>query len=108
MHFISHLGELRNDMKEVGWDVDPSKEHNWSDMMEKVNGHVRSLNFGYNSQMIKKKIDYFNAFAVFKDAHTIQLTNKKGEVLEKTADKILIAVGGRPNYLNVPGAKEFC
>lgn len=47
MHFTSLLGEVRSDMQTIGWEVDPDKKHNWSAMMERVNGHVRSLNFGY-------------------------------------------------------------
>lgn len=95
-------------MKEVGFEIDPEKPHNWNTMMEKINGHVRSLNFGYRSSLMKQKIDYFNSFAQLKDEHTLTLTDKNGKVIEKTSDKILIAVGGRPNYVNVPGAKEYC
>ena len=108
MHYISQMGEYRSDMKGVGWDVNPETPHKWEDMMEKINSHVRSLNFGYRSQMIKEKIDYFNSFASMKDKHTIVLDDQKGKVEEKTAKHILIAVGGRPNYLDVPGALEYC
>lgn len=80
MHFVSSMGELRQDMGEVGWSVDSKTPHNWELMMEKVNGHVRSLNFGYKSTMIKNSISYFNALATIKDAHTIELKNKKDEV----------------------------
>lgn len=80
MHFIAHMGQLRTDMAEVGWEVDNKKPHNWEAMMEKVNGHVRSLNFGYKGTMIKQKIDYFNAMATIKDAHTIELKDKDGNV----------------------------
>jgi pyruvate/2-oxoglutarate dehydrogenase complex dihydrolipoamide dehydrogenase (E3) component len=41
------------------------------------------------------------------DPHTIELTNKNGDKQIKTAENILIAVGGRPNYLNVPGSLEY-
>jgi pyruvate/2-oxoglutarate dehydrogenase complex dihydrolipoamide dehydrogenase (E3) component len=37
----------------------------------------------------------------------LQTTNKKGEKKEITADHFVIAVGGRPRYPDVPGAKEF-
>lgn len=53
MHTVALMGELRKDMAEVGWELDPSRPHNWEQMMEKVNGHIRSLNFGYKSTMIK-------------------------------------------------------
>jgi pyruvate/2-oxoglutarate dehydrogenase complex dihydrolipoamide dehydrogenase (E3) component len=42
------------------------------------------------------------------DAHTIELTDAKGSVETVTTDKVLIAVGGRPNYLDVEGARECC
>lgn len=56
---------------------------------------------------MKLKVKYFNSFATFKDAHTIRLENAKGVVEEVTADKIIIAVGGRPSYPDIPGDKEF-
>jgi pyruvate/2-oxoglutarate dehydrogenase complex dihydrolipoamide dehydrogenase (E3) component len=46
--------------------------------------------------MIKLKVKYFNAFASFKDAHTVQLDDGKGGITTTTAEKIIIAVGGRP------------
>jgi thioredoxin reductase (NADPH) len=42
------------------------------------------------------------------DKNTIELTNAKGEKNIITSDKILIAVGGRPNYPQIDGAREFC
>ena len=57
--------------------------------------------------MIKSKVKYINAYASFIDAHTIQLDNGKGKIEKVTADKILIAVGGRPSYADIPGDKEF-
>lgn len=57
--------------------------------------------------MIKLKVKYFNAYASFVDEHTIQVDNRKGKVETVTADKIVIAVGGRPTYPGIPGDKEF-
>jgi pyruvate/2-oxoglutarate dehydrogenase complex dihydrolipoamide dehydrogenase (E3) component len=53
------------------------------------------LNWGYKSDLISLKVKYFNSYASFEDDHTINLDN--GKTQEKvTADKIIIAVGGRP------------
>lgn len=41
------------------------------------------------------------------DAHTVRVEDAKGNVEEVTADKIVIAVGGRPSYPGIPGDKEF-
>lgn len=43
----------------------------------------------------------------FKDAHTIVGTLKNGEEKIITAENILIAVGGRPKYPDIPGALEY-
>jgi len=53
------------------------------------------------------KAKYFNSYATFVDAHTVSLDNGKGKVEQVTADKIVIAVGGRPSYPGIPGDKEF-
>lgn len=37
------------------------------------------------------------------DAHTVEATDMKGNKQQLTAEKIVIAVGGRPKYLDVPG-----
>lgn len=29
MHTVALMGELRKDMAEVGWELDPSRPHNW-------------------------------------------------------------------------------
>lgn len=41
------------------------------------------------------------------DKHTISLDNGKGKIETVTADKIVIATGGRPIYPDIPGAKEY-
>lgn len=55
---------------------------------------------------MKMKCKYYNSYATFGDAHTILLDNGKGKKEQVTADKIIIAVGGRPSYPGIPGDKE--
>lgn len=76
-------------------------------MVGAVQTHIKGLNWGYKTDLMKMKAKYFNAYASFVDAHTVSLTNAKGEVSQVTADKIVIAVGGRPSYPGIPGDKEF-
>jgi len=68
--------------------------------------HIKSLNFGYKGDLLKLKIKYFNMYARFIDAHTVELV-KDNKVETHTADKIIIAVGGRPSYPGCPGDQEF-
>ena len=65
------------------------------------------MNWGYKSDLIGLKVKYYNAYAIFADPHTLLLDNGKGGQETVTADKIVIAVGGRPSYAGIPGDKEF-
>lgn len=57
--------------------------------------------------MRDKNVTYFNAYGTLIDAHTIKTVNKRDKETIITADKILLAPGGRPRYPNIPGAKEY-
>lgn len=108
MHYAATTGHLREDMKEMGWNVDQAQAHDWTKMITNVNNHVKSLNWGYKKALIKAGVKIYTHLASLKDAHTLELDNKKGEVKVETARHILIAVGGRPSYVDVPGSKEYC
>lgn len=56
---------------------------------------------------IYRKVEYFNALGHFQDAHTVVGITKKKEQKILTAKNILIAVGGRPRYPDIPGAVEY-
>jgi thioredoxin reductase (NADPH) len=106
MHQAAQLGEAMKDAKEYGWDIPEVPKHKWEDMVGAVQMHVKSLNFGYRAELMSESVKYFNAFATFKDANTVVAVDKKGKETTITADKFVIAVGGRPKYLDIPGAKE--
>uniref|UniRef100_T1GKJ8 FAD/NAD(P)-binding domain-containing protein n=1 Tax=Megaselia scalaris TaxID=36166 RepID=T1GKJ8_MEGSC len=72
----------------------------WNKLVESVQNHIKSVNWVTRVDLRDKKVEYINGLGSFKDAHT----NKTEKVI--TADKIVIAVGGRPNYPDIPGAVE--
>jgi len=82
-------------------------QHDWDAMVKNVQSHIKGLNWGYKSDMIQLKCKYYNSYASFVDTHTIKLDNGKGKIEQVTAEKIVIAVGGRPSYAGIPGDKEF-
>lgn len=55
-----------------------------------------------------EKVKYYNGYAVFTGPNSLELTDKKGKVTPVTADEFVVAVGGRPTYPDIPGAKEHC
>ncbi len=75
MHYASLLGESRGDFENCGWSVQLNQTHNWEIMKNKVNNYIRSLNWGYKTDLMKKNVEYYNALASLKDNHTIKLVD---------------------------------
>ena len=107
MHYAALLAESRIDQEKSGFKPDMTQQHDWETMVKNVQMHIKGLNWGYKSDLIKMKAKYYNSYATFVDAHTVSLDNGKGKVETVTADKIVIAVGGRPSYPDIPGDREF-
>lgn len=107
MHYASLLGEAKHDQKSAGWEIDTLARHNWTSMVANVNTHIKRLNWGYKKKLIENGVKYFNAYAQFIDKHKLVLTNKKGKKTEVTVDKVIVATGGRPTYLNMPNIREL-
>jgi len=108
MHQAAILGEQFSDAREFGWSVDGKPAVSWEKMVEAIQNHVGSLNWGYRVALRDKDVKYINARGVFTDPHTIVATKANGKSETITAAKFIIAVGGRPSYLGVPGDKECC
>jgi thioredoxin reductase (NADPH) len=108
MHFAGNLYENLSEYPLVGYPNEIPKQHDWGKMVSAVQMYIKKLNFGYRSELRQKKVTYHNKLAKVVDAHTIELTDAKGKSEQVTTDKILIAVGGRPNYGDIPGAAEHC
>jgi len=104
MHQAALLGEAVKDAKSFGWGVEPAV-HDWQKMVEGVQNHIGSLNWGYRVALREKGVTYLNEYAKFVDKNTIKTTNKKGVEKTVTAAKFILATGGRPRYPNIPGVE---
>jgi thioredoxin reductase (NADPH) len=107
MHQATLLGEAIDDARAYGWDVPAraSVRFDWNKLVTAVQDHISSLNFGYRVALRDAKVEYKNALGTFKDPHTLVLTDKKGKTSEVRARRIIVAVGGRPNTLDIPGGE---
>jgi len=109
MHQASILGESMKDAESFGWDVKRDQVNlQWSSLVEAVQNHIGSLNWGYRVALREKKVNYVNGYAEFVDNHTIKATNKRGKETVMTGNKFIICVGERPRYLDIPGGKDLC
>ncbi|MEH6664096.1 MAG: glutathione-disulfide reductase [Brevundimonas sp.] len=85
---FSHTFEIA---RGYGWTVD-NPVFDWPKFLEAKDVEIARLSGIYAANLGKAGVDTFHARAVLKDAHTIDMGDK-GVV---TAEKILIATGGRP------------
>ncbi|RWS08215.1 Thioredoxin reductase 1: cytoplasmic-like protein [Dinothrombium tinctorium] len=116
MHTAGLIGQLLKDANYYGWrtiddqDLELNKtiKHNWMKMIEEIQNHIKSLNFGYRVQLREEKVTYLNSYGSFIDSHTLKTVDKKGQIKNITANKFIIATGERPRYPNdCEGAREY-
>lgn len=100
MVFASHFPALFEEAQGYGWSGMQSSL-NWETMITAVNNEVDRLNGIYQRMLDGSKVEVFRTRARFIDNHTINLGDK-----QVTADKILIAVGGRPFLPNILGIEH--
>ncbi len=72
----------------------------WQKLIKVVNQEVTRLSKLHISFLEKNQVELIEGYAKFVDAHTVEIGDRK-----ITADKILIAVGGRPVKVDVPGVE---
>ncbi|XP_026329399.1 thioredoxin reductase 2, mitochondrial isoform X7 [Hyposmocoma kahamanoa] len=110
MHQAALLGESIHEAVSYGWQIPDldSIKINWANLTESVQNHIKSVNWVTRVDLRDKKIEYINGLGEFKDPHTIVATLKNGSKKELTAKHVVLAVGGRPNYPDIPGAIEYC
>ncbi|XP_011494988.1 PREDICTED: thioredoxin reductase 2, mitochondrial-like isoform X2 [Ceratosolen solmsi marchali] len=108
MHQAALLGEAVHEAAAFGWVIPDIKsvQINWEALSVAVQNHIKSVNWVTRVDLKNKKVEYINALGYFKDPHTIGGIMKNGEENVVTAKNILIAVGGRPKYPDIPGAIE--
>ncbi|KAL9656245.1 hypothetical protein ABK040_007860 [Willaertia magna] len=117
MHTSALLGEtIKHDISHYGWKID-SISHDWSTLVQNVQNHIRSINFGYRIDMTQtfakdneiKKLFYLNMKAKFINDKTIELFDPKKNVKKTISGKnIILAIGGKPRLPDdIPGAKEY-
>jgi thioredoxin/glutathione reductase (selenoprotein) len=97
---ISSVGVKPNEMGQL---PTLKTDQNWMAVKDNIQNYIRSLNFKYRVRLREKSVQYLNKLASFKDDHTVELVDKKGQTSEITASRFLVAVGGRPTPLDCEG-----
>ena len=58
MHYVSNMGNVVTEARLLGWDIECSKppEINWTRLVAQLQSYIRSLNWGYRSALMVRKI----------------------------------------------------
>lgn len=100
MVYASHFTELFTDAVGYGWSAVKSSL-DWEKMITAVNNEVDRLNGIYQKMLDNSQVEILQGYGKLIDNHTIVVGERT-----VTADKILIAVGGKPTKPDIPGIEN--
>lgn len=103
----SSFADEFTDAEGFGWQP-TSPKFDWNFLIENKTKEVTRLNGIYGNILKNNNVEQIEGKAYIKDEHTVQVLHpESGEVLrELTTKNILIAVGGGPARLNIPGGEH--
>jgi glutathione reductase (NADPH) len=97
MVYASSFSQLFEDAVGYGWSQ-PESQFDWQILTKAIQREVERFDKKHTCSLEKADIKLFRAKATFIDAHTLKVEEQK-----VTADKILIAVGGKALKPKLPG-----
>ena len=98
-YYGSHFHDDFNDAKGFGWDV-TSTDFNWATLRDNKNTEILRLNGIYKSMLDSAGVITIEGRATIVDKHTVAINGQS-----ITAERILIAAGGRPYVPTFDGAE---
>lgn len=101
MVFASFGGQEIEEAGAYGWTEAARGLFDWPHFHGKLGPELDRLEAAYTSGLVGAGVTIFNQRAKLADAHTVVLADGS----RHTARHILIAVGGRPTRLDIPGAE---
>ncbi len=100
MVYASRFPKYMEESAGYGWDMQ-ANGFNWNKMITDVNNEVKRLNTIYQRMVDNAEVKVFPVHAKLLDPHTLEVGDEK-----VTAERILIAVGGKPVKPDIPGIEH--
>lgn len=109
MHYAALLGNNLHDAVSYGWHIPHENQIvlSWQKLIKEIQYTVKSSNWLLKVELRSKNVEYFNGIGSFIDPHTINVKINNRNQRRITSKYIVIAIGCRPVYPNIPGAIEF-
>jgi glutathione reductase (NADPH) len=106
MTYLADLKRSEKLMADYGFEGEMPKL-NFKTFVSKRNAEIDRLNGIYLSMLKSSEVDLIKGHALFKDEHTVTVKHEDGSETHYSADKIMIATGGKPVKAPLSGA-EHC
>jgi len=98
----AEYGQWAGDAAAFGWNIE-NHGHDWAKLATARDAEVARLSSIYDKLLKGNGVTTFEARATFLDAHTLQVGDQR-----VTAERIVVATGGTPSRLDIPGAELGC
>lgn len=105
MVYASEFSEAFNDSVGFGWEERPLPSHTWSKFMEAKNKELSRLNGVYSRILANNSVTQIEGRGKITGPNTVEVETKEGKKTY-TAKNIVIATGGRPMILDIPGKEH--
>ena len=100
MVMAAEYGAMAEDARGFGWDI-AKTGYDWTRLITAKDKEISRLNGIYTRLLEQAGAKIFDARASFIDAHTLDVGGER-----ITAERIVIATGGHPTGLDIPGAEH--
>ena len=102
--YASHFSEYHEDASGYGWEFGEAR-FDWAELIRRKDSEIDRLEQLYRKGLHGANVETFDTRAVLEGPHEVRLVNEDRTV---TAERIIVAVGGRPNpHMALPG-HEHC
>lgn len=100
MVMAAEYGAMAEDARGFGWEI-AKGGHDWATLIAAKDKEISRLNGIYRRLLDNAGAKIFDARACFIDEHTLDVGGQR-----ITAERIVIATGGHPTGLDIPGAEH--
>lgn len=99
------LAHTLKDAKSYGFSFQETAPFNWAAFTKKRADYVKRLNGIYAKNLDNDHVEWLHGRATFQDRNTVTVRLDDGSTQTIKAKNTLIAVGGHPKKMNIPGAE---